>query len=168
MVIDELQKLVVAVRVLAEQGNPRAQHNLGALYMEGKGVKQDSAEAARWFRLAAEQGDHLSQHNLGILLLRGVGTPADPGAAFAWFSRAAERGNPRSLFSLGGMLLEGLGVEQDVAQAYMWFCLAAEESPPEARHETETVRDHVAALLSPEQIEPIHARARQWRLERGL
>ncbi|MBF0177459.1 MAG: sel1 repeat family protein [Magnetococcales bacterium] len=160
--------MVVAVRVLAEEGNPKAQHNLGALYMQGRGVEQDFKEAAKWLLLAAEQGDHLSQHNLGILNLRGLGTPVDHTAAFGWFSRAAVQGNPRSLFNLGGMLLEGLGVEQDLEQAYMWFCLAAEESPAAARQETETVRDHVADLLSPEQIERAHASARQWRLRHDL
>ena len=39
---------------LAEQGNTPAQLFLGALYHDGKGVTQDYAEAAKWYRKAAE------------------------------------------------------------------------------------------------------------------
>ena len=37
----------------AEQGNARAQYNLGALYAEGRGVTQDDVSAHKWFDLAA-------------------------------------------------------------------------------------------------------------------
>ncbi|MDO4440771.1 MAG: sel1 repeat family protein, partial [Moraxella sp.] len=38
---------------LAEQGNADAQFNLGNMYDNGNGVKQDYAQAVRWFRKAA-------------------------------------------------------------------------------------------------------------------
>ncbi len=44
-------------RMAAEQGDAKAQSNLGFMYDNGQGVPQDYAEAAKWFRLAAEQGD---------------------------------------------------------------------------------------------------------------
>ena len=37
------------------------------MYQNGRGVPQDDAEAAKWFRLAAEQGDAEAQHNLGVM-----------------------------------------------------------------------------------------------------
>jgi len=40
----------------AEQGNANAQFFLGYMYKDGKGVPQNHAEAAKWFRKAAEQG----------------------------------------------------------------------------------------------------------------
>ena len=45
---------------LAKQGDASAQHNLGQLYYQGKGVPQDDKTAAKWFRLAAKQGDAIS------------------------------------------------------------------------------------------------------------
>ena len=42
---------------LAEQGNAKAQYNLGVMYRDGNGVQQDYKEAIRLFRLSAEQGD---------------------------------------------------------------------------------------------------------------
>ena len=44
-------------RLAAEQGEARAQFNLGIRYANGEGVPQDDAEAIRWYRLAAEQGE---------------------------------------------------------------------------------------------------------------
>lgn len=41
----------------AEQGNAQAQLNLGWMYANGQGVRQDDAQAAQWFRKASEQGD---------------------------------------------------------------------------------------------------------------
>jgi TPR repeat protein len=35
------------------------------MYHEGKGVPQDFAEAARWYRRAADHGHAMAQYNLG-------------------------------------------------------------------------------------------------------
>ena len=49
---------------LAEQGNAAAQYNLGLMYLEGKGVAQNDAQAAIWTRKAAEQGHPGAQKTL--------------------------------------------------------------------------------------------------------
>jgi len=41
-------------RPLAEQGLPFAAYNVALLYAKGQGVKQDPAEAAKWYRVAAD------------------------------------------------------------------------------------------------------------------
>ena len=41
---------------LAEQGNARAQVNLGLMYQKGDGVPQNYKTAVKWYRLAGEQG----------------------------------------------------------------------------------------------------------------
>jgi TPR repeat protein len=50
----------------AEQGDASAQFNLGQIYRKGKGVAQNDAEAAKWYRKAAEQGHVKAQYNLGV------------------------------------------------------------------------------------------------------
>ena len=40
----------------AEQGNAQAQFNLGWMYANGEGVRQDPVQAVQWYRKAAEQG----------------------------------------------------------------------------------------------------------------
>ena len=41
---------------LAQQGNAKAQFNMGILYEKGQGVPQDFQEAFRWYYLAAGPG----------------------------------------------------------------------------------------------------------------
>ncbi len=41
------------LRPLAEQGDAGAQHTFGFMYANGQGVRQDYAEAVKWYRLAA-------------------------------------------------------------------------------------------------------------------
>ena len=54
-------------RKAAEQGDPKAQYNLGVSYENGQGVPKDKAEAAKWHRKAAGQGFAEAQYNLGAL-----------------------------------------------------------------------------------------------------
>ena len=46
-----------------------AQYNLGTLYEEGRGVKQNDKKAAAWFRKAAEREFPPALNNLGIFYL---------------------------------------------------------------------------------------------------
>ena len=77
------------LRALAEQGDAEAQHNLGIMYVDGRGVSQDYPEAVRWWRLAADQGVAGAQHNLGLMYANGQGVPQNYVEAHMWFNLAA-------------------------------------------------------------------------------
>jgi TPR repeat protein len=62
---------------LAEQGEVRAQNNLGVMYEKGQGVPQDYAVAMSWYRKAAEQGNATAQANLGAMYAHGRSVPQD-------------------------------------------------------------------------------------------
>jgi TPR repeat protein len=51
---------------LAQAGLARAQSNMGAAFLEGRGVERDLEKAAAWLRRAAEQGDAGGQRNLAL------------------------------------------------------------------------------------------------------
>ena len=51
---------------LAEHGNAEAQYNIGLMYSEGQGVRQDDAEAMNWCRKAAAQGDMNARFLVGL------------------------------------------------------------------------------------------------------
>lgn len=53
-------------RLAADQGNAKAQVNLGVMYDNGRGVWPDYAQAVKWYRLAADQGNASAQYNLGL------------------------------------------------------------------------------------------------------
>jgi len=76
----------------AERGDVIAQYNLGKMYIEGKGVNQDSREASVWIRKAAEKGNANAQELLGVMYRDGEGVVQDETAAHVWFSIAAANG----------------------------------------------------------------------------
>ena len=55
-VAEEIDDAAALLRAAAEHGNAEAQYDLGLMYLEGLGVKQDNAEAYAWIRTAAAQG----------------------------------------------------------------------------------------------------------------
>ena len=76
-------------RPLAAQGDVRAEVLLGAMYDRGRGVAQDDAEAAKWYRLAADQGLDVAQLELGVMYNIGQGVPKDYVLAYMWLNLAA-------------------------------------------------------------------------------
>ena len=54
-------------RKAAEQGLVEAQYNLGVMYAEGQGVRQDFVQAHMWFDLAAASGDLSARKNSEII-----------------------------------------------------------------------------------------------------
>jgi TPR repeat protein len=62
-------------------------------YANGSGVKQDYAEAAKWYRLAAEANHSEAQRNLGFLYANGKGVPRDPVEAEKWLQKSSSQGN---------------------------------------------------------------------------
>ncbi len=80
-------------RRAAEQGDAKAQFNLGIMYKKGQGVPQDYAEAIRWYRKAAEQGHAGAQTALGIMHKNGVGVPQDYAEALRWFEKGTVGGS---------------------------------------------------------------------------
>ncbi len=121
-------------RRAAEQGDARAQYNLGVMYAEGLGVPQDAAAAVAWYRRAAEQGDATAQNNLGAMYAEGLGVPQDAVEAVAWYRRAAEQGDATAQSNLGGMYDQGRGVPQDDAAAVAWYRRAAEQGHVRAQY----------------------------------
>ena len=77
---------------LAEQGDARAQFNLGLMYLNGDGVPEDDAEAVKWYRKAAEQGYAAAQDNLGGMYVKGEGVPQYDAAAVKWYRKAGRAG----------------------------------------------------------------------------
>ena len=60
------QKTASDYRQAAEQGDVKAQYNLGVCYYKGEGVPKNYVEGARWIRKAAEKGYAEAQYKLGI------------------------------------------------------------------------------------------------------
>jgi TPR repeat protein len=145
------------LRPLAQQGDARAQFDLGSMYDLGNGVPQDFKEAMKWYRLAAAQGDSQAQTNLGLMYVQGNGVPQDFAQAMKWFRLAAIQGFSPAQFDLGLLYEHGNGVPQDFVRAHMWFNLAA------ARGDAKAVkrRDDLSKVMNKEQIAEAQAMAKR-------
>ena len=118
----EPARAVAACRRLAEQGDARAQLELGDLYSTGCGVPLDYAEAVKWFREAAEQGEVKAQFLIGNMYLNGRGVPLNHAEAVGWYRKAAEQGDVLAQFSLGFRykMMTPSQIEQAQALAAAW------------------------------------------------
>ena len=130
--------------LLANQGNPNAQFNLGYMYDTGKGVTQSYTEAVKWYRLAAGQGNSDAQYRLGTMYEVGKGVPKSGKESQKWYRLAvkssdanyvapianyekiikgAEQANKVDQTSLGNMYEFGNGVPQSYTEAVKWYRL---------------------------------------------
>lgn len=73
-------------RLLADDGDAKAQTWVGRMYENGEGVTQNYAEAARWYRRAANQGNTDSQLHLASLYEGRPGFPMNLVEAHKWLN----------------------------------------------------------------------------------
>ena len=76
----------------AEQGDAKAQYNLGTMYTDGQGVKKDYVKAAEWYQKSAEQGYAEAQFNLAVAYRKGQGVTKDKAIAKQWFGKSCDSG----------------------------------------------------------------------------
>ncbi|MDG6406094.1 tetratricopeptide repeat protein [Glaesserella parasuis] len=80
---------------LAEQGNAKAQYNLGLMYDRGLGVNQDYHQAVKWFQKAAEH-DVKAQLKLGVMYGLGQGVRQNYATSKMWVGKACDNGNQKA------------------------------------------------------------------------
>ena len=144
-------------RPLAEQGDAKAQFNLGVMYDNGQGVTQDDKEAVKWYRKSAEQGDAKAQYNLGVMYGNGAGVTQYYKEAVKWYRKAAEQGHAKAQNNLGLMYYNGDGVLEDDVYAHMWWSIAASNGDDDAMKN----RDIVAKRMTTEQLAEAQKLARE-------
>ena len=144
---------------LADQGDARAQYQLGMSYRAGEPGSRDYPLSYQWLEKSAQQGYAEAQYALGVMHLAGDGVLQSFPAAFKWFERAAQQNHADAQYNLGRMYRRGYGVSASNSQAYMWFNLAAAQGHERARE----ARDNILALLSPEEVRKAQQASQEWR-----
>jgi len=120
-------------KTLSDQGDAKAQYNLGQMHYYGDGVKQDYEEAIRLYRLSANQGLSDAQYSLGVIYFTNKVTPPDYDESIRLYRQAAEQGHIKSQLNLGLIYLKGEVVPQDYALAQQWLTRAAEQGNGDAQ-----------------------------------
>jgi len=147
----------------AKEGDPEAQNNLGWLYENGWGVKQDYAEAMKWFVKSAEKGYARAENNIGFLYQKARGVEENFVEAMAWYRKAAAKGEAYSLYNMGVLYKNGQGVDKDLVEAYKWIYLAGQQGLKHAPMVLEKMKEEV----TPVQIEEAKKKAGEWRPKEG-
>ena len=78
--------------LLAQQGDPIAQHKLAKRYEKGRGAEKRISKAIYWYTQAALQGFAKAQNSLGVCYIKGKGIKESRTNAVNLFAKAAEQG----------------------------------------------------------------------------
>lgn len=115
-----------ALVTAAKGGDPLAFYEIGARFTEGRGVKEDLAEAAKWYQRAADAGVVPADYRLASMYEKGSGLTRDAAKAKALYLKAADQGNASAMHNLAVMLASGRDGAPDFTEATKWFAKAAE------------------------------------------
>jgi localization factor PodJL len=114
-----------ALVTAAKGGDPLAFYEIGTRFTEGRGVKEDLAEAAKWYQRAADAGVVPAEYRLANLYEKGAGVERDAVKAKVLYLKAAEADNASAIHNLAVMLASGREGAPDLAEAAKWFEKAA-------------------------------------------
>lgn len=114
------------IKKMVDQGNPKAQLDLGHCYHHGIGVREDARKAFEWYEKSALQGNATAQCNLGICYQKGYGTVKDYKMAAEWYAKAAHQDHAMALNNLGFLYEQGRGVNKDYKKAFDLYSKAAD------------------------------------------
>jgi TPR repeat protein len=101
----------------AQDGNARAQFELGRMYLKGLGVEKDCAATAAWIGKAASQNLAIAQTLFGTLYLKGLCVSRDNATAMSWYDKAASLGDAAGQIMFGLMLAD----RKDYGEAMRWL-----------------------------------------------
>lgn len=113
--------------VAAQNGDMKAQYDLGTCFENSKGTKPDPAAALKWYKMAAEKGHVMAAFQAGLAYTTGSGTARDPASAVTYYKKAAYAGHPFSLFVLANHYTSGSGIEKNLVEAYALLSIAIKE-----------------------------------------
>ncbi len=107
-------KAVMAIRELAEKGDPCATFHMGKIYSLGIGVVRDVKQAVEWYEKAMALDEARAFGNMGWFYQEGTGVKKDLVKAFELLTHAGNDGVQSAKTASGTMLLKGEGCEKDV------------------------------------------------------
>ncbi len=126
-------RLVGLLQDLADGGHTWAMFQLGALYQDGIGVKQDLTLAETWLRRAASR-QYLPAFVPLARLLSKQHPMHDTDAAATVLRQGADLGDAGSQLGLSEIYALGLGVPLDLTESAVWFKKASSARQPASQN----------------------------------
>ena len=106
--------------------HPGAMYRIGMLYLEGKGVPQNTQTAIMWLELGAKGGAGWASEDLAKLYREGKATQKNTAKALQLLNEEAEQGSKHAHRELGMMYYHGDEVPRDFALAFKHLSAIAE------------------------------------------
>lgn len=123
-----------AIEQRAAEGDASACFELGALYANGRGVKQDTRQAAKWLKKAVAKDDNAARTLLAWIYLNEEQLGKNDTDALELFLQAATAGDSDAQCSLGDIYLQGAaGIEPNAKAMLQWYSCAANQQHPKAQ-----------------------------------
>ena len=123
-----------ALRAAASAGDPIATYEIGARYLEGRGVRADPTEAIAWLERALAKGSAPAAYRLGNIYEKGHGVTKNGAEAMRYYMLGADAGNVKAMHNLAVMHAEGLDGKPDYRIAARWFRMAAERGVRDSQY----------------------------------
>jgi localization factor PodJL len=123
-----------ALRAAATAGDPIAAYEIGARYLEGRGVRADPVEAVKWLERARSKGSAPAAYRLGNIYEKGHGVAKNSAEATRYYKAAAEAGNIKAMHNLAVLYAEGPDGKPDYRAAAHWFRMAADRGVRDSQY----------------------------------
>ncbi len=124
----QIAKSPESIQRAAEQGELKAQYELGMMYEHGISMPKDYQAAIFWYRTAADLGSDCAQFKLAVMYESGHGVTQDYSKAALWLRKAADSGLSEAQYRLGFLLEKGLGIPAPkYAEAATWYWLSSKQ-----------------------------------------
>ncbi|BBB23860.1 tetratricopeptide repeat family protein [Isorropodon fossajaponicum endosymbiont JTNG4] len=114
-------------KIGAQQGDVKAQHNLGIMYGSGKAGSVNNKKAFYWFEKAAINNFAESQRSLAIMYLQGMGVEEDTITGMYWLKKAANNNLMNAQALLGNIYATSKYVKPDAIKSTRWRIKAANQ-----------------------------------------
>lgn len=119
---DLFERAIAYLKKAIEAENTAAMISYGAVFYNGRGVKQDFNQAVHWYKEAADRGDSWAVNNMGYMYYYGRGDlEIDMELAYQYFSKAALLGVPNAYYKCGDMFYYGKYVAKDPFTAFRLY-----------------------------------------------
>jgi localization factor PodJL len=122
------------LRAAAIAGDPIAAYEIGSRYLDGRGIRADTKEAAIWLERAHAKGSAPAAYRLGSIHEKGLNGRKNPAEALRYYALAAERGNIKAMHNLAVIYAEGANGKPDMRAAARWFRMAADRGVADSQY----------------------------------
>lgn len=130
----DLEEAIKWYEMAAEHNDPNAMNNLGLMYKNGEGVKQEYKKAISLLKQSSNLNNKYALSNLAYMHLFGQGTEKNPNKAIELYIKSGEAGFPKGYYRAANQYYIGENVPKDLNKAIELYKKAADKGHTQAQY----------------------------------